>query len=177
MLILLILSIRVNSSLMKADVIVIGGGAAGLMCAFVAGGRGRRVVVLEHNERVGRKIEISGGGRCNFTNTGTTAGNFISRNPHFAKSALARYTPSDFVALVGRHRIGYHEKKLGQLFCDGSSRQIVEMLLAECDAAGVRVVAGCRVEGVSQDERFRVKTSRRACRSRSRRATSRPSNP
>ncbi|HEX8354625.1 MAG TPA: NAD(P)/FAD-dependent oxidoreductase [Pyrinomonadaceae bacterium] len=145
---------------MKADVIIVGGGAAGLMCAFEAGGRGRRVVVLEHNERVGRKIEISGGGRCNFTNLGAGAGNFISRNPHFAKSALARYTPADFVALVRRHRIAYHEKKLGQLFCDESSRQIVSMLLAECDAAGVEVRTGCRVEGVQRDELFRVKTSR-----------------
>jgi predicted Rossmann fold flavoprotein len=145
---------------MRADVIVIGGGAAGLMCAFVAGGRGRRVVVLEHNERVGRKIEISGGGRCNFTNVNTSAGNFISRNPHFAKSALARYTPSDFVALVGRHGIRYHEKKLGQLFCDESSRQVIGMLLAECDAAGVRVVTGCRVEEVSKGGLFQVKTNR-----------------
>ncbi|HEX6183928.1 MAG TPA: NAD(P)/FAD-dependent oxidoreductase [Pyrinomonadaceae bacterium] len=145
---------------MRVDVIVIGGGAAGLMCAFEAGRRGRRVVVLEHNERVGRKIEISGGGRCNFTNVETAPGNFISRNPHFAKSALARYTPADFVALVRRHRIAYHEKKLGQLFCDGSSRQIVSMLLAECDAAHVEVRTGCRVEEVQKDERFRVKTSR-----------------
>ena len=146
--------------MIKTDVIIIGGGAAGLMCAFVAGGRGRRVLMLEHNERVGRKIEISGGGRCNFTNVNTTAANFISRNPHFAKSALARYTPADFVALVERHRIRYHEKKLGQLFCDESSRQIIEMLLAECDAAGVRVFTGCRVEAVSRDEVFRVRTSR-----------------
>jgi hypothetical protein len=145
---------------MRVDVVVIGGGAAGLMCAFEAGRRGRRVVVLEHNERVGRKIEISGGGRCNFTNTGTTANNFVSRNPHFAKSALARYTPDDFVALVRRHRIAFHEKKLGQLFCDESSRQIVSMLLAECDAAGVEVLTGCRVEALEKDERFRVKTSR-----------------
>jgi predicted Rossmann fold flavoprotein len=145
---------------MRVDVIVIGGGAAGLMCAFEAGRRGRRVVVLEHNERVGRKIEISGGGRCNFTNVETAPGNFISRNPHFAKSALARYTPADFVALVRRHRIAFHEKKLGQLFCDASSRQIVSMLLAECDAAGVEVRTGCRVEEVQKDERFRVKTSR-----------------
>ncbi|HEX8501184.1 MAG TPA: NAD(P)/FAD-dependent oxidoreductase [Pyrinomonadaceae bacterium] len=147
---------------MRVDVIVIGGGAAGLMCAFEAGRRGRRVVVLEHNERVGRKIEISGGGRCNFTNTGTTAANFVSRNPHFAKSALARYTPADFVALVRRHRIRYHEKKLGQLFCDESSRQIVSMLLAECAAAKVEILTGCRVEGVEKEERFRVRTSRGA---------------
>src|SRR5918999_3599761 len=145
---------------MRADVIIIGGGAAGLMCAFVAGGRGRRVLVLEHNERVGRKIEISGGGRCNFTNVGTAAGNFISRNPHFAKSALARYTAADFVALVERHRIRYHEKKLGQLFCDEGSRQIIEMLLGECRSAGVRVVSGCRVEEVSKGDLFQVKTSR-----------------
>jgi predicted Rossmann fold flavoprotein len=145
---------------MKVDVVVIGGGAAGLMCAFVAGGRGRRVVLLEHNERVGRKIEISGGGRCNFTNVNTTPGNFISRNPHFAKSALARYTPADFISLVERHGIRYHEKKHGQLFCDESSRQIIEMLLAECDAAGVRVVTGCRVEEVGRGELFQVKTSR-----------------
>ena len=144
---------------MKTDVIVIGGGAAGLMCAFEAGRRGRRVVVLEHNERVGRKIEISGGGRCNFTNVDASARNFISRNPHFAKSALARYTPADFVALVERHRIKYHEKKLGQLFCDGSSRAIVDMLLAECAAAGVVVRTGCRVDGVRRDELFRVGTS------------------
>jgi predicted Rossmann fold flavoprotein len=145
---------------MRVDVIIIGGGAAGLMCAFVAGGRGRRVVVLEHNERVGRKIEISGGGRCNFTNTGTTAANFLSRNPHFAKSALARYTPADFIRLVERHAVRYHEKKLGQLFCDESSRQIIEMLLGECDAAGARVVTGCRVEWVRKGELFEVKTSR-----------------
>ncbi|MBV8856776.1 MAG: NAD(P)/FAD-dependent oxidoreductase [Acidobacteria bacterium] len=145
---------------MRVDVIVIGGGAAGLMCAFVAGGRGRRVALLEHNERVGRKIEISGGGRCNFTNLNTTAGNFISRNPHFAKSALARYTPADFVKLVGRHGIRYHEKKLGQLFCDESSRQIVEMLLEECDAARVQVFTGCRVEDVGKGELFQVKTNR-----------------
>ncbi|MDT7807867.1 MAG: hypothetical protein QOJ70_1680 [Acidobacteriota bacterium] len=145
---------------MRTDVIVIGGGAAGLMCAVEAGRRGRRVLVLEHNERVGRKIEISGGGRCNFTNVNTTPNNFISANPHFAKSALARYSPSDFVALVERHRIKYHEKKLGQLFCDESSRQIVAMLLAECDAAGVSVVTGCRVGEVRKDVLFEVRTNR-----------------
>jgi hypothetical protein len=152
---------------MKTDVIVIGGGAAGLMCAFVAGRRGRRVVVLEHNERVGRKIEISGGGRCNFTNVDTSAHNFISRNPHFAKSALARYTPADFVALVERHRVRYHEKKLGQLFCDESSRQIVGLLLAECASAGVEVRTSCRVVEVCEGERFRVETNRGAFESES----------
>ena len=145
---------------MKTDVVVIGGGAAGLMCAAVAGGRGRRAVVLEHNGRVGRKIEISGGGRCNFTNLHAGPANFISANPHFAKSALARYTPADFVALVERHRIAYHEKKLGQLFCDGSSRQVIGMLLAECEAAGVEVVTGCRVAAVRRDSLFEVETGR-----------------
>ena len=103
------------------DVIVIGGGAAGLFCAIEAGKRGRSVLVLEHQDRVGKKIAISGGGRCNFTNIHTEPGNFISANPHFCKSALARYTPADFIALVAKHRIAYHEKKLGQLFCDRRS--------------------------------------------------------
>jgi hypothetical protein len=152
---------------MRTDVIVIGGGAAGLMCAAAAGARGRRVVLLEHNETVGRKIAISGGGRCNFTNTGTTAKNFISSNPHFAKSALARYTPADFVALVKRHRIRYHEKKLGQLFCDESSRQIIEMLLGECDDARVEVRTGCRVGVVRKDELFTLETNRGAFESES----------
>ncbi|HEV2863665.1 MAG TPA: NAD(P)/FAD-dependent oxidoreductase [Pyrinomonadaceae bacterium] len=144
---------------MRRDVVIVGGGAAGLMCAIEAGRRGRSVVVLEHNGRVGRKIEISGGGRCNFTNTNTTAKNFLSANPHFAKSALARYTPADFVALVERHRIAYHEKKLGQLFCDGSSRQIIEMLLGECTRAGAEVKTNCRVGDVRRDEGFEVLTS------------------
>lgn len=144
---------------MRVDVIIIGGGAAGLMCAIEAGRRGRRVLVVEHNGRVGRKIEISGGGRCNFTNIGTSAKNFLSANPHFAKSALARYTPSDFLALVERHRIAYHEKKLGQLFCDGSSRQIIEMLLRECEAAHVRIRTNCRVSEVRREELFVVKTN------------------
>jgi predicted flavoprotein YhiN len=137
---------------MRRDVVVIGGGAAGLMCAAAAAGRGRRVVVLEHNGRVGRKIEISGGGRCNFTNLHTTPKNFLSANPHFAKSALARYTPADFVALVERHRIRYHEKKLGQLFCDNSSREIIRMLLDECAAGGAEVLTDCRVTGVTRQE-------------------------
>jgi predicted Rossmann fold flavoprotein len=145
---------------MRTDVIIIGGGAAGLMCAVEAGRRGRRVLVIEHNERVGRKIEISGGGRCNFTNVNTAPNNFLSANPHFAKSALARYTPSDFIALVERHRIEYHEKKLGQLFCDESSRRIIEMLLAECDAAGVQILTGCRVGELRKDRLFEVRSSR-----------------
>jgi predicted Rossmann fold flavoprotein len=150
---------------MRFDVVVIGGGAAGLMCAAAAGRRGRRVLLIEHNDRVGRKIEISGGGRCNFTNVNTAPKNFLSNNPHFVKSALARYTPADFVALVERHAILYHEKKLGQLFCDGGSRQIVSMLLSECAAAGVEVMTGCRVGGVRKAEgeagaRYAVETSR-----------------
>src|SRR6266436_989077 len=130
---------------MTYDVVIIGGGAAGLMCAIEAGKRGRSVAVLERNESVGRKIRISGGGRCNFTNIYTTPENFISGNASFHKSALARFTPDDFIRIVRRHRISYHEKKLGQLFCDGTSQQIVTMLLKECDAAGVDVRVSCVV--------------------------------
>jgi predicted Rossmann fold flavoprotein len=134
------------------DAVIVGGGAAGLMCAIVAGQRGRRVLVIEHANRVGKKILMSGGGRCNFTNTGTTPANFLSANPHFCKSALARYTPADFIALVERHGIAYHEKELGQLFCDDSSKQIVRMLLDECAAAGVRVETSCEVTRVRNDD-------------------------
>ena len=145
------------------DAVVIGGGAAGLMCALTAGQRGRRVIVVEHANRVGKKILMSGGGRCNFTNTGTTPANFLSANPHFCKSALARYTPPDFIAMVERHRIAYHEKELGQLFCDESSKQIVAMLLAECASAGVRIETGCSVERVQHgDGGFHVHTTRGA---------------
>jgi predicted flavoprotein YhiN len=115
-----------------------------MMCAFEAGKRGRRVLLLEHGERVGRKILISGGGRCNFTNLGTKAENFLSDNPHFAKSALARFTPKDFVALVEKHGIKYHEKMLGQLFCDDSAKQIVAMLEKECAEAGVETRLGVK---------------------------------
>src|SRR3954447_22590191 len=142
------------------DVIVIGGGAAGLMCALTAGRRGRRVALLEHNTRVGLKIAISGGGRCNFTNIHAAPENYLSGNPRFCASALARYTPQDFVALVEKHRIPYHEKKLGQLFCDSSSRQIIEMLLAECAIAEVEVVCNCRVESIEKPERFSLGTNR-----------------
>ena len=128
------------------DVLVIGGGAAGLMCAIAAGRHGRRVLVIEHASRVGKKILMSGGGRCNFTNPGTTPDNFLSANPHFCKSALARYTPADFIALVERHGIAYHEKELGQLFCDDSSKQIVAMLLTECAAVGVRIHVDCAID-------------------------------
>jgi predicted Rossmann fold flavoprotein len=137
--------------MLKWDVIIIGGGAAGLFCAIAAGKRGRRVLVLEHSELIGKKIRISGGGRCNFTNIWTNPDNFTSSNPHFCKSALARYTPADFISLVEKHGIAYHEKKLGQLFCDGSSQQIIDMLLRECAAAGVEIRCACQVLEVNKD--------------------------
>src|ERR1700735_3143843 len=138
---------------MQYDVVVLGAGAAGMMCAAEAGNRGRRVLLLEHGEQVGRKILISGGGRCNFTNVNARAENFLSANPHFAKSALARFTPRDFIALVERHGIAYHEKTLGQLFCDGSARQIVTMLEKECAAARVETRCGVTVRRVKLNER------------------------
>jgi predicted Rossmann fold flavoprotein len=141
------------------DCIIIGGGAAGLFCAIEAGKRGRRVLVLEHTDRVGKKINISGGGRCNFTNIHTTAENFISANPHFCKSALARYTPSHFISLVEKHGIAYHEKKLGQLFCDESARRIIDMLLSECHDAGVLILNLCQVLGVRKEGSFSVETN------------------
>lgn len=136
----------------NTDVIVIGGGAAGLFCAIESGKRGRKTVVLEHAGQIGKKIAISGGGRCNFTNVNTAPDNFISTNPHFCKSALARYTPADFVSLVEKHGIPYHEKKLGQLFCDGSSRQIIEMLLREATEAGAEIRCGSLVRNVARSE-------------------------
>lgn len=132
------------------DVIIVGAGAAGLMCALTAGRRGRKVLLLEHNDRVGKKIAISGGGRCNFTNLEAGPENYLSGNPDFCKSALARFTPWDFVALVEKHGIPYHEKKLGQQFCDRSSRDIIELLLKECAAAGVEIRLNCRVQEVRQ---------------------------
>ncbi len=144
-----------------ADVVIIGGGAAGLMCALTAGQRGLKVLVIEHANRVGKKILMSGGGRCNFTNTGTTPANYLSANPHFCKSALARYTPWHFIEMVERHRIAYHEKELGQLFCDVSSKLIVKMLVDECHAAGAHIDIGCSVERVTRDDggRFHLRTS------------------
>ena len=127
---------------MRCDAIVLGAGAAGMMCAMTAAARGRRVLLVDHADAPGAKILISGGGRCNFTNLGTAADRFLSENPHFAKSALGRYTPADFIALVERHGIAWHEKTLGQLFCDGSARQIVDMLTGECRAAGVTFALG-----------------------------------
>ncbi len=140
------------------DVIVLGGGAAGLMCAIEAGKRGRRAAVLERAERIGKKILISGGGRCNFTNLHCRPENFISANPHFCKSALARYMPDDFIALVRRHGIAYHEKKLGQLFCDGSAREIVAILERECSAAGVQIFTGVEIAEVHRSDAFEVVT-------------------
>jgi predicted Rossmann fold flavoprotein len=141
------------------DAIVLGAGAAGLMCAVEAGKRGRRVVLLEHSNSIGKKILISGGGRCNFTNIHCQPENFISANPHFAKSALARYTPSDFVALVREHHIPYHEKTLGQLFCDRSARDILQMLETECRAAAVRIVTGAAINEVRHNSTFTVQTA------------------
>ncbi|HYJ87933.1 MAG TPA: NAD(P)/FAD-dependent oxidoreductase [Pyrinomonadaceae bacterium] len=143
----------------KTDVIVIGGGAAGLFCAIVAGKRGRKVVVLDHAERIGKKIAISGGGRCNFTNLYANAENFISDNPHFCKSALARYTPNDFIALLEKHGIGYHEKKLGQLFCNEGSKRIIDMLLTESRDAGVEIISESKVQKVNRKDRFEVETN------------------
>jgi len=144
----------------KHDVIILGSGAAGLMCAIRAGQRGRRVLLLDHGPGVGAKILISGGGRCNFTNTGTMPERFLSDNPHFSRSALSRFKPADFVAMVRKHGIAFHEKTLGQLFCDGSAREIVAMLLAECDAAGVDIRVGHQVVDVSRSDGFRVDTDR-----------------
>jgi predicted Rossmann fold flavoprotein len=144
------------------DAIVIGAGAAGLMCALTAGQRGARVLLLDHLDQAGAKILISGGGRCNFTNLHCAPERFISANPHFHKSALDRYTQHDFIALVERHRIAYHEKTLGQLFCDGSARAIVAMLLAECAAGQVDVRLGQRVTDVSRGDAFRVETDKGA---------------
>ena len=143
----------------KVDVVILGAGAAGMMCAIEAGRRGRRSVVLDHAERVGKKILISGGGRCNFTNIHCRAENFLSENPHFAKSALARFTPQDIIAMIEKHGIRYHEKTLGQLFCDRSAHDVITMLERECADAGVRIVTGSRVASVAHSGRFRVETT------------------
>ncbi len=132
------------------DVIILGAGGAGLMCASVAGQRGRKVLLIDHADEPGKKILISGGGRCNFTNIYASAEQFISANPHFAKSALGRYSPQDFIDLVERYGIAYHEKTLGQLFCDGSAKQIVDMLLAECDEGDVELALGAAPDDISQ---------------------------
>ena len=145
----------------RYDAAVIGAGAAGMMCAATAGQRGLRVLLIDHAEKIGEKIRISGGGRCNFTNIGADHGDYLSANPEFARSALARYTPRDFLALVERHGIAWHEKTLGQLFCDESSRQIIEMLQAECKAGGVEWWQPCEVKAIQRaDDGFRLETSR-----------------
>ena len=141
------------------DVVIIGGGAAGLFCAIEAGKRGRKVLVIERNSQVGRKIIISGGGRCNFTNIHTRADNFISANPHFCKSALARYTPDDFLQLVKKYQIDFYEKKLGQMFCRESSRQIVEMLLSECRRSKIDIRTSSSVSKIERGETFHLETS------------------
>jgi len=142
----------------KFYAVVLGGGAAGLMCAIEAGKRGRRVAVIERAEKIGKKILISGGGRCNFTNIHCTADDFISANPHFAKSALARYTPREFIGLVEKHRIPYHEKTLGQLFCDRAASNITQMLEEECRAAGVQIFLNQRVKEISRTTEFVIRT-------------------
>jgi len=150
------------------DVIVLGAGAAGLMCAAQAGQRGRSVLLLDHADRPGKKILISGGGRCNFTNIHTAPDRFLSANPHFAKSALSRYTAQDFLALVENYGIAWHEKTLGQLFCDGSARQIVDMLLAECAKGGVVLRCGEAIRRVARDEAgFVVESERQVAHARS----------
>lgn len=142
------------------DVAVIGAGAAGMMCAAVAGQRGKKVVLIDHAVKLAEKIRISGGGRCNFTNIDTAPQNFLSQNPHFCKSALARYTPQDFVGLIKRYRIDYHEKHKGQLFCDRSAEDIIDMLKAECDAGKVAWRMPCKVETISRaGEFFRIESS------------------
>ena len=143
----------------RFDAVILGGGAAGLMCAIEAGKRGRRIALLERAEKVGKKILISGGGRCNFTNLRCTAENFLSANPHFAKSALARYTPKDFIALVEKHRIPYHEKTLGQLFCDRAATDIVQMLDEECRAARVELFLNQDVREITRTTEFVVRTA------------------
>ncbi len=144
----------------KTDVLIIGAGAAGMMCALTAAQRGRSVLLLDHATKLAEKIRISGGGRCNFTNLNTKPDNFLSDNPHFCRSALARYTPQHFIALLNKHGIGYHEKTLGQLFCDDGSEAIIALLKQECDAAGVRWCMPCHVEKIAHNEDYFVTTSR-----------------
>ena len=146
---------------MTADVLIIGASASGLMCAIEAGKRGRKVIVLDHANRPGKKILMSGGGRCNFTNTEISADNFISHNPHFCKSALSRYTQRDFIALVDKYRIPWHERDLGKLFCDNSAKDILQMLLEECKKAGVTIRLDCQIKSLDKDESkiFTVRTS------------------
>lgn len=154
------------------DCIVIGGGAAGLMCAATAGQRGKSVAVLDHANKVGKKILMSGGGRCNFTNYFVEPANYLSQNPHFCKSALSRYTQYDFIELVSRYNLEYHEKTLGQLFCDHKAKDILNILLAECELGGVEITTQCSIEKVEQltgdtDYRFKLHTTMGAYRCKS----------
>lgn len=142
------------------DVLIVGAGAAGMMCALTAAGRGRSVLLLDHSPKLAEKIRISGGGRCNFTNLNTKPDNYLSQNPHFCRSALARFTPQHFIAMLNKHGIGYHEKTLGQLFCDDGSEAIIAMLKSECDAAGVRWCMPCSVENIEYRDGYRVTTGR-----------------
>jgi predicted Rossmann fold flavoprotein len=144
---------------MKKDVIVIGAGAAGMMCASEAGKRGRSVLILDHAKKLAEKIRISGGGRCNFTNREVKPENYLSHNPHFCRSALARFTPQDFLALIAKYKIAWHERDHGQLFCDDSAQQIIDLLQRECDQAGIEWRMGCHIEGVAKkDGAFKVST-------------------
>ncbi|MBI3017844.1 MAG: aminoacetone oxidase family FAD-binding enzyme, partial [Deltaproteobacteria bacterium] len=141
------------------DVIVIGGGAAGLMCALQAGRRNRKVLILDHAKSIGGKILISGGGRCNFTNLSVSSAQYVSNNPHFCKSALSRFQPSDFISFVEKHKIKFHEKKLGQLFCDHTAQDILNMLIAECEEVKVEIKPGHTVKNISKiNEQFQLKT-------------------
>jgi predicted Rossmann fold flavoprotein len=149
---------------MQYDVVIIGSGGAGMMCAISAGRRGRSVLLLDHSQKLGGKILISGGGRCNFTNTGASPLQYVSRNPHFCKSALSRFRSEDFVQMVKEHGIAFHEKKLGQLFCDHSAREIVDLLKTECDQVGARFELSCKVKKVAsipadENVRFAVETT------------------
>ncbi len=145
---------------MKKNIVIIGAGAAGLMCALSAGRRKRSVLVIEHMGQVANKVRVSGGGRCNFTNLNTTSDNYVSRNPHFCKSALARFSPLDFVDMVERHGVAYYEKEAGRLFCKGNSGEIVRMLQRECSEAGVEISGDCRVDAVGKKEHFITETDR-----------------
>ena len=144
---------------MKKDVVIIGAGAAGLMCALTSGKRKRSVLVLEHTAKIANKVRVSGGGRCNFTNLSMSSDHYVSRNPHFCKSALARFTPHDFILMMEKHGIRYYEKEEGQLFCKGSSGEVIRMFQRECSDAGVDVFTGCRIDAIRKEDRFIVGTN------------------
>ena len=148
-----------DKPLIKKDVVIIGAGAAGLMCAIEAGKRGRSVLALEHMDKIGKKIRVSGGGRCNFTNVSLRPDHYLSANPHFCKSALARFTPRDFIGMIERHGIAYYEKEEGQLFCRGASGDIIRMLNQECRNSGVEILINCRVRSITKAVRFHISTN------------------